>query len=288
MALRPLHVALTLVLNLSAAPLAMAQNAAPTVGLPGTSVAVGVPNPAAPLYRSTGEQYRAYDFPGTGESIPYRLFVPETWTPEQRLPVLITLRAGNSINNNHRGTNDLVAQAREHGYIVVSPLGYRGYSQPYYGSRYPVIRLNGPSQPAAGWSEEDDARAEQDVLNVLATVAAEYNADISRAFIHGQNPSGSGAMHLIAKYPDVFKAAVISSGPIVTDAYPFANIAGKVAVFVLHGDKDTSNPIAASQAMAEALEANGVEVTYRVVPDGEHLNAYMLIADEIFDFLDEH
>ena len=66
------------------------------------------PNPAAPLYRQTGEQYRSYDFPGTGESIPYRLFVPESWAPGKKLPVLVTLRAGNSINNNHRGGNELV------------------------------------------------------------------------------------------------------------------------------------------------------------------------------------
>ncbi len=79
------------------------------------------PNPAAPMYRQTGEQYRIYEFPGTGEPIPYRLFVPESWTPQRKMPVLITLRAGNSINNNHRGGNDLVKMARERGYIVISP-----------------------------------------------------------------------------------------------------------------------------------------------------------------------
>ncbi|MDR2213431.1 MAG: prolyl oligopeptidase family serine peptidase [Pseudomonadales bacterium] len=260
----------------------------PALSLAQAPPAAPQPNPAAPLYQSTGEQYRIYEFPGTGEPIPYRLYVPETWTAEQHLPVLITLRAGNSINNNHRDGNDLVTQAREHGYIVISPLGYRGYAQPYYGSRYPVIRPNGPSTPAAGWSEEDDARAEQDVLYVLGLVAAEYGADTSRVFIHGQNPSGSAAMHFIAKYPDTFKAAVISSGPIVTDDYPFANIAGKVAVFVLHGDKDTNNPIAASEAMANTLRDNGVETEYLVVPGGEHLNAYLLVADRIYDFLDGH
>ena len=50
------------------------------------------PNPSAPLHQHVGEQYRVYDFPGTGEPIPYRLVVPETWTPERRLPVLVTLR----------------------------------------------------------------------------------------------------------------------------------------------------------------------------------------------------
>jgi hypothetical protein len=67
-----------------------AQNAAP---------APLQPNPRAPLYQHTGEQYRTYDFPGTGESIPYRLFVPSRWKPGAALPLLVTLRAGTSVDN---------------------------------------------------------------------------------------------------------------------------------------------------------------------------------------------
>jgi len=257
--------------------------------LPGMESAnVPAPNPDAPLYRHTGEQYRIHEFPGTGEPIPYRLFVPENWTPEQRLPVLVTLRAGNSINNNHRAPNTLVTEARERGYIVISPLGYRGHGQPYYGSRYPVIRPNGPSVPGAGWTAEEDLRAEQDVLYVLSMVAAEYNADTSRLFVHGQNPSGSGALHLVAKYPDVFSAAVISSAPIVTTDYPFASLRDKVAVMVLHGDQDNSNPIAASEQMANEFRAQGIETEYHLIPGGEHLTAYLYFTEQIFDFLDRH
>lgn len=246
------------------------------------------PNPDRPLYQATGEQYRVYDFPGTGESIPYRLFVPSTWTPDAQLPILVTLRAGNSIDNNHREDNDLVREGEERGYIVISPLGYRGLRQPYYGSPYPIVRPGGPSVPGDGWTDEEDERAEMDVLYVIDLVAAEYNADTSRVFIHGQNPSGSGALHLVAKYPDRFAAAVISSGPIVFDDYPFDAIRGKVALMIIHGDQDSSNPIEASQELAEAAIAAGVDAMYRTVPGGVHLTAYLDFAEEIFDFLDEH
>jgi len=47
------------------------------------------PRPTAPLYQAKGEQYRIYNFPATGESIPYRLFVPSRWTPGTRLPMLV-------------------------------------------------------------------------------------------------------------------------------------------------------------------------------------------------------
>jgi predicted peptidase len=256
-------------------------------GLPGMQVDERLaPSPTAPMYRQTGEQYRSYDFPGTGESIPYRLYVPENWTPAQSLPVLITLRAGPSINNNHRNNNDLVLQARQRGYIVISPLGYRGYAQPYYGSPYPVDRPAGPSEPAAGWTEEEDQRAEQDVVNVLHLVAEEYNADTSRVFVHGQNPSGSSAFHFAAKYPDAIRGIVASAGPIVTDNYPFNNLVDKVAVMMIHGTADTANTAQASQRVVRELQENGVEAQYHDVPDGEHLTAYLTFASEVFDFLD--
>jgi predicted peptidase len=247
------------------------------------------PNPNGPLYRQTGEQYRVYDFPGTGESIPYRLFVPSTWSPDTPMPMLVTLRAGNSINHNHRQDNDLVRLGEQRGYIVVSPLGYRPLSQPYYGSPYPVIRPGGPSVPGNGWTAEEDQRAEQDVMYVIDLVAAEYNADTSRVFIHGQNPSGSGALHLVATYPDRFRGAVISSGPIVTDNYPFRTLVDAgIALMVIHGDQDTSNPIEASEALAQASRSAGVETVYATVPGGEHLTAYLDFAEEIYDFLDAH
>ncbi len=246
------------------------------------------PNPAGPLYQFKGEQYRVYNFPGTGESIPYRLFVPSRWTPSTKLPMLVTLRAGNTVDGPYRAGNDLVKQAEQRGYIVVTPMGYRGLSQPYYGSPYPVVRPNGPSTPAAGWTIQENERSEQDVMYVIDLVTKEYNADASRIYIHGQNPSGSGALHLAAKYPDKFAALVVSSGPIVYGNYPFANIKGKMGVLIIHGDQDTSNPIAASQKLAEAAKAAGVETVYATVAGGTHLEAYLTYASQIFDFLDKH
>jgi predicted peptidase len=253
---------------------------------PGGPDGAPTPNPAAPLYQATGEQYRVYDFPGTGEGIPYRLFVPTNWTPDMHPPILVTLRAGTSVNNNHRENNDLVREAQARGYIVISPLGYRPYRQPYYNSPYPIARDAGPSVPGDGWTDEEDLRAELDVIYVLDLVSTEYGADTSRVFIHGQNPSGSGALHLIAEHPDRFKAAVVSSAPIVVDDYPFENIAGNVALFVVHGDQDTVNPIAGSRALAEAARDAGVDAKFAEIPGGTHLTAYLTFAHEIFDFLD--
>lgn len=243
------------------------------------------PNPKGPLYQHTGEQYRVYEFPGTGESIPYRLFVPSRWKPGVKLPLLVTLRAGQSVDNPYREPNSLITQAEQRGYLVVTPMGYRPLRQPYYGSAYRIARPNGPA-PADGWTPQENERAEQDVLNVIDLLAKEYGVDTTRIYLHGQNPSGSGALHLGAKYPERFAALVISSGPIVFDAYPFDRLKGKVRLMVIHGDKDNVNPIDASKRMADAAKAAGITTVYATVPGGEHLTAYLTYAKEIFDFLD--
>src|SRR5678815_607274 len=262
--------ALTALIALLTSP-AHAQNAAP---------APLEPNPRAPLYQHTGEQYRVYDFPGTGESIPYRLFVPSRWKPGVRLPLLVTLRAGNSVNNSYREPNSLVAQAERRGYLVVTPMGYRPLSQPYYGSPYRIARANA-AEPAQGWTPRENERAEQDVINVIDLVMQEYGVDPGRVFLHGQNPSGSGALYLGAKYPDRFAALVISSGPIDYSSYPFDRIKGKMGMMVIHGDQDTTNPIEASMKMAGAAKEAGVNVVYATVPGGTHLAAYLTFASQI-------
>lgn len=244
------------------------------------------PDPRAPLYRHVGEQYRVYEFPGTTESIPYRLFVPSRWKPGVRLPLLVTLRAGQSVNNSYRSNNDFVKQGEQRGYLVVTPMGYKPLRQPYYGSRYQLVRPPKPPVPAEGWTAEEDQRAEQDVLNVIDLVTEEYGVDTSRIFLHGQNPSGSGALYLGQKYPERFAALVISSGPIDPAGYPFDRLKGKTGLMVIHGDKDTTNPIEASQKMADAAKAAGVQTVYATVPGGTHLEAYLTYAPQIFDFLD--
>jgi len=244
------------------------------------------PNPKGPLYQHKGEQYRVYEFPGTTESIPYRLFVPSRWAPGMRLPLLVTLRAGQSVDNPYREPNTLISNAEQRGYIVVTPMGYRPLRQPYYGSSYQIARPNPPA-PADGWTPQENERAEQDVLNVIDLVTKEYGVDPARIYLHGQNPSGSGAMHMGAKYPDRFAALVISSGPIVFDRFPFDRLKGKVALMVIHGDQDTTNPMDASKKMAEAAQAAGVDTVYATVPGGTHLAAYLTYASQIYDFLDK-
>jgi len=284
---RRLPIVLVLLVLLATLPALGSQAPAPggAQTTPAAAPAPPRPNPRGPLYHHKGEQYRVYSFPGTDEGLPYRLFVPSRWTPETKLPVLVTLRAGTTVDGPYRANNDLVTQAEQRGYIVVTPMGYRPLRQPYYGSSYQIARPNAPAA-AAGWTPEENLRAEQDVLHVIDLVTQEYNADPSRIHLHGQNPSASGALHLAARYPERFASVVVSSGPIVFAAYPFDRLKGKMGLLVIHGDQDTTNPMEASQKMAAAAKAAGVNTVYATVPGGTHLEAYLTYAAGMFDFMD--
>ena len=72
------------------------------------------------------------------------------------------------------------------------------------------------------------------------------------------------------------------------DAYPWDRLKGRVALLVIHGDQDTTNPMDASKRMADAARAAGVDASYATVPGGTHLEAYLTYASPLFDFLDAH
>ena len=211
--------------------------------------------------------------------------MPSRWKPGARQPLLVTLRAGQSVDNPYREPNTLVSEAEHRGYLVVTPMGYRPLRQPYYGSQYQIARPNAPT-PAEGWTAARRRTRRARCAQRHRSREQGIQVDTSRIFLHGQNPSGSGALHLGAKYPDRFAALVISSGPIVFDTYPWDRIKGRMGLLVIHGDQDTTNPMEASKRMAEAAKAAGIDAVYATVPGGTHLAAYLTYASQIYDFLD--
>ena len=57
---------------------------------------------------------------------------------------------------------------------------------------------------------------------------------------------------------------------------------------MVHGSADTQNTVAASERVTRELQEHGIEAEFHLVPDGEHLTAYLPYASQIYDFLDKH
>src|SRR5205823_11434123 len=80
------------------------------------------PDPKDPQYQAKGDQKRTYSFPGTGESIPYHLYVPAKWDKNTKLPLVIVTHGASQPADAPfvRGDGALAKIAEERGYVVAA------------------------------------------------------------------------------------------------------------------------------------------------------------------------
>lgn len=202
-------------------------------------------------------QHRSYAFPGTGETIPYAVFVPSSYNSTQSAPLIVSLHGLGRTHDWLMGYHGFLDQAEANGYIVVTPLGYirRGW----YGSR-------------AVDDMEDGKRSEQDVMNVLQLVRDEFNVDANRIYLWGHSMGGAGTYHIAAKYPDLFAGLGVAAPAPESDA-PMDAILDSIKhlpIFVLQGDEDTSVPVERTRAWVAKMAERGMQHVYVEIPGGDH------------------
>jgi poly(3-hydroxybutyrate) depolymerase len=279
------------------------------------------PDPASAQYQSTGEQDRTYTFPGTDERIPYHIYVPSTWTPSTRLPLVILTHGANQPATAPfaRPTADptLAKTAEARGFIVAAVTGYHanatgvgGWNVPYEMIQAPrpqAARAGGGGQGAgrgqsggrgarggrgaaqAPPTPEDFQRAEMDVLYVADLMAKEYHVDPNRIYLMGNSAGGSAVWNIAAKYPERWTAVSPSAAPLDDATFPYERLI-TVPVLVVHGDMDTTMSFDASKAMVDRARAKGVDTAWLPVAGGSHIDAWAQpeILGQTFDFFDTH
>ena len=202
-------------------------------------------------------QHRNYEFPGTGESIPYAVFVPSSYDSSQPAPLIVSLHGLGRTHDWLMGYHGLLDQAEASGYIVVTPLGYirRGW----YGSR----TLD---------DMQDAERSEQDVMNVLQLMRDEFSVDSTRIYLWGHSMGGAGTYHIAAKYPDMFAGLGVAAPAPEADA-PMNTILNNIKhlpIFVLQGDEDAAVPVERTRAWVAKMQELGMQHVYVEIPGGDH------------------
>lgn len=202
-------------------------------------------------------QHRSYSFPGTGESIPYALFVPSSYEPSAETPLIVSLHGLGRTHDWLMGYHGFLDQAEANGYIVVTPLGYirRGW----YGSRQIEDAIDGE-------------RSEQDVLNVLQLVRDEFNVDANRIYLWGHSMGGAGTYHIAAKYPELFAGLGVAA-PAPEPNAPMDAILNNIKhlpIFVLQGTDDQAVPVERTRAWVGKMRELGMQHVYVEIPGGDH------------------
>lgn len=231
-----------------------------------------------PFATRTGDFKRHYTLTSAGEVMPYRLYVPTSYTAARSYPLIVALHGlGGTEDAFFTGYDLLMPKlAEQRGYIVVAPLGYRVDGSYGWGLGTP------PADPTVRRMQE---RSEQDVMEVLRLVRQQYKIDDSRIYLMGHSMGAIGTWKIAPKYPDIWAALGPYAGSGAPDTLERIR---HIPQFVVHGDDDRTVSVEGSRSMVAKMKALGIEVKYVEVPGGSHSGVVVPNLAAMFDFFDAH
>lgn len=251
-------------------------------------LAASLAKPSSAQWQAKGDQHRTYHFADANTDEPYRICVPTNWDGKSSLPLAMFLHGSGSDENSYLDSNNkqMVNLAQQHGYLLVAPLGDQGA----YGN---FLRLTSPfgdqadadklmAQVTAD-SERTNELSEEDVINVLELVLAEYPVDRASMFLFGHSMGSGGTWYIGGKYASYWKGLAPMSGPFVQETgYPWDDVR-KIALFVTEGTQAPS--VDGSHTLRDWLKANGFNSQYEEV-NADHGGMIPLVLPDVFDFFD--
>jgi poly(3-hydroxybutyrate) depolymerase len=231
-----------------------------------------------PFAGRTGDFKRHYTLDAAKEIIPYRMYVPTSYTGSKAYPLIVALHGlGGTEDAFFDGYNKVLPPlAESHGYIVAAPLGYRVDGSYGWGLG------TAPADPATRRTQD---LSEQDVIQVLQRVRQQYKIDENRIYLMGHSMGGIGTWKIAPKYPDVWAAIAPISGSGAPDTLEKIRTVPEI---VVHGDNDPTVNVSGSRTMVAKLKELGVEHTYIEVPGGLHSDVVAPNIAAIIDFFDAH
>ena len=192
-----------------------------------------------------------------GQDLNYRLLTPVKVESKKEYPLVIFLHgAGERGSDNEKqlihGSQIFLNPANQEKYpaYVLFPQcpedGYWGYPNRPFG--FDKMLPEGEMTPIF-----------QAVKELILEYIAMPSVDASRVYIMGLSMGGMGTYDMVARFPDLFAAAV----PICGSIAPGRIAAAKNVKFrIFHGDADTVVPVECSRRAYRELKAAGADVEY--------------------------
>jgi poly(3-hydroxybutyrate) depolymerase len=242
------------------------------------AVAAGATGGKDPFAGRTGDFKRHYRLDAANEIIPYRMYVPTGYNGSKAFPLIVALHGlggtEDSFFDNYNKT--LPPLAEQHGYILVTPLGYRVDGSYGWGLGTP------PADPGVRRTQD---LSEQDVLQVLQRVRKQYKIDDSRIYLMGHSMGGIGTWKIAPKTPDIWAAIAPISGSGAPDTLEKVR---HIPQIIVHGDADPTVAVTGSRNMVAKLKELGTEHKYIEVPGGLHGDVVAPNLAAIVEFFNTH
>jgi predicted peptidase len=195
----------------------------------------------------------AREFRQNSNAVPYRLFVPPTYTSARKYPVVVWLHGGGGIGTDNflNITNDQVP-------------GTRLWTTPEQQAKQPAFVL--VPQANGAWAYSDSGARPVDIVPaMLAALAKEFAIDTTRLYVAGQSLGGAGAWELMRTQPTLFAAGLVLCPAVTTFR---AGVRTPVWIFV--GDQDSPTIVQSARQMRDSIAASGGSLRYTEYPGLGH------------------
>ncbi len=195
----------------------------------------------------------------SGQTMPFRLFIPKNYDPRQSYPLLLWLHGAAG-----RGADNFKQISAGNSYAALF------FTAPENQARFPAFVVAPQCPEEKFWTDLPTRKPSRELLlalEILEQIQGEFSIDPRRIYVAGQSMGGAGTWALIAQHPARFAAAVPLCGPV--DIATAATIA-QIPVWVFHGGADLTVPVGFSRRMVEAIRLAGGKPKYTEYPGIGH------------------
>ncbi len=207
----------------------------------------------------TGPQLASFHSGVDDSEQPYALYVPKSFDPGKKYPLVISLHAEDS---NHR-----INLRRIFG--VPSRLGETDTENMRYFPPVPDVDFIIASPYARGTMGYEGI-AEKDVYDVLADVERKFPIDSDRVYLTGISMGGAGALSLALTRPDVWAAVAAVCPTALRRIEQFAPNALHLPIRLFQGEQDPIVPVEVSRNWQRKLVDAAVPAEYIEYPGVRH------------------
>ena len=242
------------------------------------TIAASIKSGKDPFAGRTGDFKRHYRLEAANEIIPYRMYVPASYNGTKAYPLIVALHGlggtEDSFFDNYNKT--LPPLVEQHGYILVTPLGYRVDGSYGWGLG------TAPADPSVRRTQD---LSEQDVMQVLQRVRKQYKVDDGRIYLMGHSMGAIGTWKIAPKFPEIWAALAPLSG---SGAPATLEKLRSIPQIIVHGDADPTVAVTGSRRMVAKLQELGTEHNYIEVPGGLHSDVVAPNLAAVIEFFNTH
>jgi predicted peptidase len=224
-------------------------------------------------FSQQGEEYSKGEYisKATGDTLLYRYLTPKNPQKGKKYPVVIFLHGSGERGNNNQ------AQLFHGSGQFLNPVNRENYPAYVLFPQCPEGEFgvfNKPENPNESYSMQLNptlSNMMQTLKEFIEYYASLPDADPKRIYIMGISMGGMSTFEMVARYPQMFAAAIPICGSVNPERLKQQKeLVKKVKFRIYHGDADAAVPVEGSRQAYKALKEIGAKVEYIEFPGCTH------------------